>query len=99
MGNGIHHHYSMDKFIPKFSETFLAEQIKALAPEQIPLQAGQSVEYFIAWISPIIFDPNKDAKKVSLDSSSDVILASANNFYDGVTQQEVEDFYKQMKVE
>lgn len=99
MWNGIHHHYSMDKFIPKFSETFLAEQISKLSLDQIPLQAGQSVETFIASISPIIFDPNKDAKKVSLDSSSDVILASANNFYDGVSQQEVEYFYKQMKVE
>jgi dipeptidyl-peptidase-3 len=89
----------MDKFIPKFSETFLAEQISKLSLDQIPLQAGQSVETFIASISPIIFDPNKDAKKVSLDSSSDVILASANNFYDGVSQQEVEYFYKQMKVE
>lgn len=99
MGNGIHHHYSMDKFIPKFSQAFLAEQIYKLTPDQIPLQEGQSVKDFIAWISPIIFDTTKDTKRVSLDSSGDVILASANNFYDGVNQQEVEDFYKQMETE
>ena len=51
------------------------------------------MDEFISWISPIIFDENKDAKRVSLDSSGDVIIDSANNFYDGVTQQEVENFY------
>ncbi len=93
MSNGVHHHYSMDKFIPTCSQVFFAEQIKKLSPDQIPLQAWQSVDEFISWISPIIFDEHKDTKRVSLDSSGDVILASANNFYDGVTQQEVETFY------
>ena len=99
MGNGIHHHYSMDKFIPTCSQRFFAEQITKLSPDHIPLQAWQSVDDFISWISPIIFDENKDAKRVSLDSSGDVILASANNFYDGVTQHEVEEFYATKKWE
>ncbi len=81
--NGIHHHYSYDKFTPKFSQAYL---------EKLMSQAGASLskEALTA-----IFDPNVDKKKVSVDPNLDIIKASAVNFYDPtLTQKEVEDFYR-----
>jgi dipeptidyl-peptidase-3 len=96
--NGIHHHYGEDKFLPEFSESFFAEAVQALEPVLVPTREGQSVEAFLAEITPVIFNPEVYAKKVNQDSSLDVIAASANNYYgEGVTQKEVEDFYNAMK--
>ncbi len=85
-GNGIHHHYSNDKFVPGFSEAFLRSQAgeSAVAPDGTDL-----VE--------IIFNPSLFAKKVNLDSSLDVVAASAGNLYDGVTQAEVEAYFGALK--
>lgn len=95
--NGIHHHYGEDKFLPAFSKEFFAEQIKALPKDKVPCKNGQSVEEFIAELTPVIFDPAVMAKKVS-QSGDDLILASANNYYgEGVTQKEVVEFYDKMK--
>lgn len=96
--NGIHHHYSMDKFVPTFSEAFFAEQVKAVPAEQLPLAEGQTVDQLIETLSPVIFDPAVLAKRVNQASGVDLITTSANNYYDGVTQAEVEDFYAKMKV-
>lgn len=96
--NGIHHHYSMDKFVPTFSEAFFAEQVKAVPAEQLPLAEGQTVDQLIETLSPVIFDPTVLAKRVNQASGVDLITTSANNYYDGVTQAEVEDFYAKMKV-
>ncbi len=96
--NGIHHHYSMDKFVPTFSEAFFAEQVKAVPAEQLPLAEGQTVEQLIETLSPVIFDPAVLAKRVNQASGVDLITTSANNYYDGVTQAEVENFYAKMKV-
>ena len=96
--NGIHHHYSMDKFVPTFSEAFFAEQVKAVPTEQLPLAEGQTVEQLIETLSPVIFDPAVLAKRVNQASGVDLITTSANNYYDGVTQAEVENFYAKMKV-
>lgn len=98
-GNGIHHHYSTDKFTPEFSESFLAEQIDLLPEGQLPLGAGQTVEEFKAEIFPVIFDPTVMAKRVFQDGSQDVIVNSASNLYgDGVTQAEVEAYFDALKI-
>lgn len=85
-GNGIHHHYSNDKFVPEFSEQFLRAEAGDLAKAQ---DGTDLVE--------IIFNPDLFAKKVNLDSSLDVVANSAGNLYDGVTQAEVEAYYAALK--
>lgn len=96
--NGIHHHYGQDKFQPDFSKEFFAAQVKALPAEKVPCKKGQSVDQFIEMISPVIFDPTVMPKRVNQTSGHDLIHSSANNYYgDGVTQKEVEAFYKAMQ--
>lgn len=95
--NGIHHHYGEEKFLPGFSKNFFVEQVKNLPGTEVPTKENQSVDEFITMISPVIFDPAIMSKKVN-KSATDKILASANNYYgDGVTQNEVIDFYNKMK--
>lgn len=81
--NGIHHHYSMDKFAPTFTKAYWNELICAVGCEK----EGRELE-------KIIFDSGYMSKRVVLDGDKDLIVASANNYYVGVTQQEVENFYK-----
>lgn len=95
--NGIHHHYGEEKFLPAFSKEFFAEQVKALPANLVPVKDGQSVEDFIAMISPVMFDAKVMAKKVN-QSGGDLIVTSANNYYgEDVTQKEVQAFYGAMK--
>lgn len=95
--NGIHHHYGEEKFLPGFSKQFFAEQVKALPANLVPVKDGQSVDEFIAMITPVMFDPSVMAKKVN-QSGKDLIASSANNYYgEGITQKEVQDFYNAMK--
>ncbi|MDX9748753.1 MAG: dihydrofolate reductase [Paludibacter sp.] len=96
MGNGIHHHYSEDKFTPQFSEQFLKEAVLAIDPQKLPLAEGETVDAFINRIFPVIFDPTLYAKRSNQEAGVDLIQTSANNFYEGVTQAEVESFYAQM---
>lgn len=97
-GNGIHHHYSTDKFTPEFSEAFFKEQVNTLHDCCLPLNPGQTREEFIAEITPVIFDPNVMAKGVNQDGTQDVVATSANNLYgEGVSQAEVEDYYAKIK--
>lgn len=94
--NGIHHHYGQDKFLPEFSQDFFAKEVKALAENLVPVAEGQTVDEFLAVISPVMFDPAVMAKKVN--QSGDVIATSANNYYgDGISKAEVEKFYANMK--
>lgn len=95
--NGIHHHYSTDKFVPKFSQDFFKAEVAKLAPESLPLAEGQTVDAFVAELVPVIFDPTAMAKRVNQADGQDLIQTSANNYYDGVTQVEVEQFYAAMK--
>jgi dipeptidyl-peptidase-3 len=96
--NGIHHHYGEEKFLPGFSKTFFNEAVKSLDAKLVPAKEGQSLEAFLAEITPVIFDPAVFSKKVNQDSSIDVIVHSANNYYgEGVTQKDVEKFYNAMK--
>ncbi len=92
--NGIHHHYATDKFRPGFDAEYFASLVKGTEGESFPLAAGQSLDDFLAFLGPILFDPAVDAKKVSLDASKDLVASSAVNFYEGVTQAEVEAYYK-----
>jgi dipeptidyl-peptidase-3 len=91
--NGIHHHYANDKFKPGFSKEFFANVVKAVKAEGLPLSDGQTVDQFLAEITPVIFDPNVMPKKIVLDPGADVIKASAVNFYEGLSQKEVESYY------
>lgn len=88
-GNGIHHHYSMDKFIPGFTQEFFAAQVAALPTAQKPAD--------IDILTKLVFDPGFMAKKVNQTEGEDLILTSANNLYDGVTQPEVEAYYAAKK--
>lgn len=94
--NGIHHHYSMDKFVPEFSQEFFTTQVKSIDPEKLPLN-GQSIDELLAELSPVIFDPTVMAKRVNQTEGEDLILTSANNLYDGVTQNEVEAYFASLK--
>ncbi len=91
--NGIHHHYSSDKFKPGFSEDYFASLVKGAEQEQLPLTEGQTVDQLISLLSPIIFDSKLFARKVVQTAGADMVAESATNFYEGVTQQEVEDYY------
>jgi dipeptidyl-peptidase-3 len=91
--NGIHHHYSNLKIMPEFDQKYFAELVNGVDATQLPLDEGQSVEQLIAMLNPILFDAKVDNKIVDLASGIDNVVASANNFYEGVTQQEVEAYY------
>lgn len=97
-GNGIHHHYSTDKFLPEFSQAFFIEQVNKLPDDSLPLNPSQSREDFISTIIPVIFDPSVMPKRVFQDGAFDVVVNSASNLYgDGVTQEEVENYYNSLK--
>jgi len=97
-GNGIHHHYSTDKFRPEFSQAFFEENVEALPDSALPLAPGQTRAQMMEVLVPVIFDPTVMAKRVNQDGSQDVVATSASNLYgDGVTQAEVEAFYAAMK--
>jgi dipeptidyl-peptidase-3 len=91
--NGIHHHYSSDKFSPGFSVEFFASLVKGANQELLPLKAGEKPEQLIAELSPVIFDENLFPRKVEQREGKDMVAESASNFYEGVTQKEVEKFY------
>lgn len=91
--NGIHHHYASDKIIPEFSRDFFKSLINQSEASGFPLQKNQTIAQFTEWIIPILFDPNVDGKTVNLEAGIDNIKGSANNFYENVTQLEVEEYY------
>lgn len=93
--NGNHHHYSADKMIPACSQDYFIALVKNSEQSKLPLE-GNPVEEFLALLQKIVFDPSYDAKVVDLNAK-DVVTASCNNFYAGVTQKEVEDYYNALK--
>jgi dipeptidyl-peptidase-3 len=95
--NGIHHHYSSDKMIPEFDAAYLTELISKSDAAKIPME-GMDATAYVAYLTPILFDPKVDGKCVSLAADADNVKASANNFYEGVTQKEVEEFYKKKTI-
>lgn len=92
--NGIYHHYGCEKFVPDFSEQFLRNAVENCNKELLPLGKGETAEQLIDELSKPIFDPSFMPKRVNMDEGVDVVKESACNFYDGVTQKDVEDFYK-----
>ncbi|MBR5062243.1 MAG: dihydrofolate reductase [Prevotella sp.] len=91
--NGIYHHYGCEKFTPKFTETFLRNAILSIPIESLLLNEGETREELMEAIFPAIFDPSFMPKRVNKADGDDLILTSACHFYEGVTQQEVEDYY------
>ena len=95
--NGIYHHYGCEKFNPGFDEMYLRKVLHQVDARQLPLNEGQTVDEMIDELSPVIFNPEVLAKRVNKADGEDLIQTSACNFYQGVTQQEAEDFYARMK--
>lgn len=96
--NGIHHHYGNDKFIPQFSEEYFRYLIVYSENAQFPASEGESVVDLMDRIIPIMFEPSIANKKVNLEHGIDIVLASAVNFYEDVTQAEVENYYRSVAV-
>ncbi len=95
--NGIYHHYSSEKFNPDFSSKYFETIIKTIPAEELPLAKGQSVDDLLAVISPVMFDASVLPKKSNQAKGVDLITTSAVNFYKGVTQEEVENYYDKLK--
>lgn len=91
--NGNHHHYGNEKFIPECSFEYFSGLVKKANPKDLPLNPGETVDAFLKRIHPIIYDLNVEPKLVDLRPDIDNIQASSVNFYESVTQKEVEDFY------
>ena len=95
--NGIHHHYGSEKFVPGFTPEFFRQAVQSVDAATLPLAEGQTVEQLCEEVFPVIFDPKVMPKRVNQAAGEDLVLTSACNYYDGVTQQEAEDFYNALK--
>lgn len=95
--NGIHHHYATDKFFPEISTTYFAELIKKSVDAKFPMNEGETMDAFITRVSPVVFDPGIAPKRIVQEAGVDMVKASATNFYEGVSQKEVEAYYAGIK--
>ena len=95
--SGIHHHYAADKFVPGFTPEFFAKALQSIGEGKFPIREGESLESLCEEIFPVIFQSEVMPKRVNQADGEDLVLTSASNYYVGVTQQEAEDFYAQMK--
>ncbi len=91
--NGNHHHYSNDKFIPECSLDYFASVMKNCDTKKLPMNKGEKVEAFWKRVQPLFYDLNVESKVVDLRPNIDNVVNSSNNFYEGVSQKEVENFY------
>ncbi len=91
--NGIHHHYGEDKFLPEFSQDFFTAAVKAVPEDRLPLWNGESVDDMLARIEPVMFRTDTLMKKCNQAEGQDLIATSACNYYEDVTQKEVEEYY------
>lgn len=96
--SGIYHHYACDKFVPAFSPEFLRECIEQVDVASLPLQDGESVQAMCDKLFPVMFDPKVMPKRVNQADGEDLVMTSAANYYEGVTQDEAEKFYAMQKV-
>ena len=94
--NGIYHHYGCEKFVPGFSREYLADLLRQVDVRRLPLREGETLEQFCNELFPVIFDETVLAKRVNKADGEDLVMTSACNFYDGVTQQEAEFFSDQL---
>ena len=95
--SGIYHHYGAEKFQPGFSSDYLRSALRQVDARRLPLRDGESVDQLCDDLFPVIFDPQVLPKRVNQADGDDLIQTSACHFYDGVTQQEAEQFYNRMK--
>ena len=95
--NGIHHHYGCEKFVPGFTPEFFKQALVGVDASELPLAEGQTLAQFCDEIFPVIFDPAVMPKRVNQADGEDLVLTSACNYYEGVTQKEAEDFYNALK--
>lgn len=95
--NGIHHHYGSGKFVPGFTPQFLKKAMLGVDAAKLPLAPGQTAGQLFDELEPVIFDPTVMPKRVNQADGEDLVLTSACNYYDGVTQQEAEAFYGALK--
>ena len=95
--NGVYHHYGCEKFVPGFSETYFRNILYNVESRRLPLADGESVAHLADTLSKIIFDANYLPKRVNKADGEDLVLTSACNYYEGVTQKEAEDYYNAMK--
>lgn len=95
--NGIHHHYACDKFVPGFSAEYLTDLIASVEVAVLPLGKGETVQDMCDKLFPVIFDPEVMPKRVNQVDGEDLVLTSAANYYEGVTQEEAEAFYAVQK--
>ncbi|HKJ81725.1 MAG TPA: hypothetical protein VJ954_06860 [Ignavibacteriaceae bacterium] len=94
--NGIHHHYSTKKILPDFSKDYFTNLLNNSDINLLPLGKNQSVNELKELLTPIIFDPAIDTQKLNQASDVDIIKTSATNYYEGVSQEEVEGYYKKI---
>lgn len=95
--NGIHHHYGCEKFVPDFSEPFFIEAVRQVGADKLPLVEGQTVDSLLDELCPVIFNPSVQAKRVNQKDGDDLVKTSACNYYENLSQKEVEDFYASMR--
>ena len=91
--SGNHHHYGNEKFIPACSFEYFSSVVNNSDTASLPKETGESVSAFLSRIKPLVFDLKIEPKLVDLRPDIDNVAASSVNFYEGVTQKEVEDFY------
>ena len=94
--NGNHHHYGNEKFIPECSEAYFKSLLNASDNKAFPKYAEEPMSSYWNKVGHLFYDPNVEPKCVDLRSGIDNVVASSNNFYEGVTQKEVEEFYDKM---
>ena len=95
--SGIHHHYGCEKFKPEFSVKFLLDALHTVDARRLPLASGQTVDDLSEVLLPVIFDPTVLPKRVNKADGEDLVATSACNYYQGVTQKEVEKFYQKFR--
>ena len=95
--SGIYHHYGCEKFVPGFTPDFLRRAVGTVEPSRLPLAEGQTVGQLCQELFPVIFQPDVLPKRVNKADGADLLLTSACHFYEGVSQQEAEDFYAAQK--
>ena len=97
MANGIHHHYSEDKILPEFSKEYFLHLANSIDPARMPVKDGASASELVETLTPIMFDPTIYPKRINQAAGVDLVKTSGVNFYENVSEQEVDDFYNKMK--
>lgn len=95
--SGIHHHYGCNKFVPEFTRDFFVNAFNTLSDSQLGINSDEDRDSLLKDILPAIFDADFMSKRVNQADGADLIETSACNYYEGVNQNEVEQFYAKLK--